>query len=47
MLEEILAIDMGLLKIDYHIFEEIKFRYEIFIKIGKENIYMKEEKLIS
>lgn len=39
--------DTWLANDDDHIFEEIKFRYEIFIKIGKENIYMKEEKLIS
>ena len=32
---------------DECIFEEIKFRYEIHIRIGKKNIYMKEEKLIS
>ena len=39
--------DTWLANDDEHIFEEIKFRYEIFIKIGKENIYMKEGKLIS
>ena len=39
--------DTWLANDDEHIFEEIKFRYEILIKIGKENIYMKEGKLIS
>lgn len=39
--------DTWLANDDDHIFEEIKFRYEIFIKIEKENIYMKEEKLTS
>ena len=39
--------DTWLANDDEHIFEEIKFIYEILIKIGKENIYMKEGKLIS
>lgn len=39
--------DTWLANDDEHLFEEIKFRYEIHIRIGKENIYMKEEKLIS